>query len=411
MAYKRTTKTIAEIGRELTADYILENSARREGSTIRVTSQLIRVSDQTHVWADTYDRDATHVLGVQDELGKAIAGEVQSRLLPGCVTSKQVRTPDPDAYDLYLRGRHYWHQLSPASVKRAIECFEQAVAGDPKYALAHAALGECYAVLPIACDAPSLDIRDRARAACDNALQIDDSLAEAHAALGAVRAWMEWDWNGAERSLRRAIELNPSYVHAHRWYAIVLSATSRAAESALEMKKARQVDPLSALMHGLSGALRYNERNDEEALLHLRNALAINDKLWVLHLWIAKPFERMGNIEQAIQEYQAAFELSGGSTEPLSRRASLEAARGNSAEAHLAIQILRESSAQRFIPPYNIALIYAALGEKDHALDWLEKAYEVCDARLMWVGVESKWDCIRSHPRFQDLLRRLSLPT
>jgi TolB-like protein/Tfp pilus assembly protein PilF len=409
MAYKRTTRSVAQIGSELGVDFVLESSVRRQGAHVRITSQLIRVDDQTHLWAESYDRDATHVMGVQSELGKSIAGMVRAKLIPESQRVERAQTHDADAYDLYLRGRYYWNQLNPAGFSRAIGYFEQAVARDPDYALAYAGLADTYAILPINSEASTLEILPKARAAAKKALQLDPSLAEAHGARGTVQAWVEWDWNAAETSLRRALGLNPSLVHAHRIYAVVLSATGRHSESAAEMKKARELDPLSPLMHGLSGAFQYNARDDDRAIGHLKNALAITQKLWVLHLWIAKSYERKGLTTDALEEYQKAFDLSGVNTEPLSLKAYIQARSGKRAEAEQALKVLLDSSAQRFVSPYNIAIVFAGLGDEENALAWLEKAYQTRDARLVWVGVESKWDSLREHPQFQDLLRRLKL--
>jgi TolB-like protein/Tfp pilus assembly protein PilF len=410
MAYKRTTRSIAQIGCELGVDFVLESSVRRQGTEVRITSQLIRVDDQTHLWADRYDRDATHVMSVQNELGKAIAGQVQAKLIPESRHARRAQTHDVDAYDLYLRGRYYFNQLNRTGFSRAIGYFEQAVARDPDYALAYVGLAETYAILPINCEALVPEIHPQALAAAAKAVQLDPTLAEGHAASGAVKAWMEWDWEGAETSLQRAIALNPSYVHAHRMYAIVLSATGRHRESAAQMKKARELDPLSPLMHGLSGGLMYVARKDDLAIGYLRDALAINPNLWVLHLWIAKSYEREGMLGEAIEEYQKAFDLSGGNTEAFALKACTQAQAGNRAEAHRALRFLIESAAQRYVPPYNIALIFAGLGDDENALGWLEKAYQSRDARLIWVAMESKWDCLRGHGQFQSLLRRLSLP-
>jgi tetratricopeptide (TPR) repeat protein len=241
-------------------------------------------------------------------------------------------------------------------------------------------------------------------------VQLDDSLAEGHASAGAIKAWMEWDWKGAEASLQKAIALNPSYLHAHRRYAVVLSATGRHSESAAQMKQARELDPLSPFMHGLSGALMYAARKYDLAIGHLRDALAITPNLWVLHLWIAKSYEREGMVGDAMEEYQKAFDLSGGNTEALSLKASIQAQTGNRAEAHRVLRVLIESSAQRYVPPYNIALIFAGLGDDENALCRLEEAYQSRDAHLTWLAMESKWDSLRRHARFQDLLRRISLP-
>ncbi len=412
MAYKRTTKSIAEIGRQLGVDYILESSVRRESQQIRITSQLIRVKDQTHLWASTYDRDAGSFLGVQSELGRAIADQVRVRLLfPRADGAAASRTQDSIAYDLYLRGRYYWNQLTPPSIQRGIEYFEQAVSRDPSYALAYAGLADCYTMLPITCDAPALDILPKAMLAASRAVELDDQLAEAHSAVGNIKLWMEWDWVGAETAFRRSLALNSSYVTAHRYYGHLLSNLGRHAESAEEMKRAREVDPLSPIMHALSGRLMYQARRYDSALQHLKNALAINSDLWVVHTFLGGVYERLRMFDQARAAYQRAFELGSGNTEAIAFRGHILAQLGERAKAEEAIRILTELSKQRYVPPYNIAMVHAGLGEVDAALGWLEKAYATRDVRLTFLAVEPKWDAMRGEPRFQALLKRLALPS
>jgi TolB-like protein/Tfp pilus assembly protein PilF len=411
MAYKRTAKSIAEVGRELGLDYILESSVRREGQRIRITSQLIRVNDQTHLWASTYDRDTGGFLGVQSELASAIADQVKISLLPQAGGRTEARTRDSGAYDLYLRGRYYWNQLTPPTIQRGIEYFKEAVAKDPGYALAYAGLADCYMMLPITCDAPALDILPKATAAAQRAVELDSRLAEGHTAAGSIKLWMEWDWTGAEAAFRRALALNSNYVTVHRYYGHLLSNLGRHAESAEEMRRAREVDPLSPIMHALSGRLQYQARQYDSALEHLKNALAINADFWVVHMFLGSVYERLQRFDQARTEYQKAFELSSGNTEAIASRGHILAQLGQRAEAEEAIRVLKELSKHRYVPPYNIAIVHNGLGDADAALGWLEKAYETRDVRLTFLAVEPKWDPMRGEPRFQALLKRLALPT
>jgi TolB-like protein/Flp pilus assembly protein TadD len=328
MAYKHSSKSISAIGRDLGVDYILESSVRREGQLIRITSQLIRVNDQTHLWASSYDRDAGNFLGVQSELGSAIAHQVKVRLVPQANSAAAPPTQDSGAYDLYLRGRHYWNQLTPASIQRGIEYFLEAIAKDPGYALAYAGLADCYMMLPITCGAPALDILPKALAAANRAAELDGQLAEAHSAVGSIKLWMEWDWPGAEVAFQRALALNSNYVTAHRYYGHLLSNLGRQAESQEEMKRARELDPLSPIMHALSGRLMYQARQYDSALELLKNALAINPDLWVTHTFLGGVYERLLMFDQARAEYQKAFDLSGGNTETIAFRGHILAQTG-----------------------------------------------------------------------------------
>jgi TolB-like protein/Tfp pilus assembly protein PilF len=409
MAYKRTPKDIGQIGRELAVNFVLEGSVRRESARVRVASRLIRVADQTHLWAATFDSNATSYLGMQNELSIAIAEQVQFRLL--AQSGGFAHSPhNMDAFDLYLRGRYHWNQLTPPAIQRAVACFEKALALDANYALAWSGIADCYSMLPITCDAPPLEILPKALAAARRAVELDDSLAETHTSLGTVKVWMDWDWPGAETALRRALAINPSYVQAHRYYACLLSHTGRHREAAAEMEKARAVDPLSPIMHALSGQLRAFARDYETAIAHLRDAEVINPDLWVVHAFLGRVHECEGRLEEAMSEYQKAFEVSGGgNTEPIAFRARAQALAGNRSAAEEAIQMLTELSARKYVPPYNIATIHAGLGDFESALGWLEKAYETRDVRLVFLLVDPRWDPVRHHARFRDLSHKLLL--
>ena len=410
MAYKRTRKNIGKIGRELGVDFILESSVRREGNRLRITSQLIRVRDQTHLWASNFESDATGLLDVQRELGIAIAEQVRIKLLPQLGGFAHSRL-NMDEYDLYLRGRYHWNQLTPPGIRRGLACFERVVASEPDFAAAWSGIADCYAMLPVTCDEPASEILPKALEAARRSVHISGDLAEAHSSLGTVKVWLEWDWPGAEAAFRSALELNPSYVQAHRYYACLLSHTGRHAEAAAEMDVARALDPLSPIMHALSGHLRWHARDYDGALTHLRNAEAINASLWIVRAFLGRVYESTGRMEDALGEYHKAFDLSGGgSTEPIAFRARVQALTGNGDAAKQAIRTLVELSERKYVPPSNIAMIYAGLGDTENALQWLEKGLEVRDVRLVFLLADPRWDGIRHQARFQDLCRRLNLP-
>ncbi|MFN0170903.1 MAG: winged helix-turn-helix domain-containing tetratricopeptide repeat protein [Bryobacteraceae bacterium] len=410
MAYRGSAKTIAQIGGELSVDFVLESSVRRQQSSVRITSHLIRVNDQAQVWSGSFDRDMEQFLGIQDELGRAIAQAVQVRLAPPTAEGWRSHTKLAEAYDLYLRGTYFWNQLNPPGIEGAIECYREAVTLDPNYALAWSGMAECYAFLPVSCDAPALDVWPKAMSAARRAVELAPGMSEGHASLGVVQLWMEWDWAGAESSLRRAIELNASNVNAWRWRAILLSDLGRFAESAREITRARELDPMSPLTHGLSGALANHARRDGLATEHLRRAMALNPSLWVLHLWKGRVLEQQGRFEDALKELREAFDASRGSSEALALQAFVHARAGNPGAAREVLRLLDNMRQTKYVPPSNLALVHAALGENSRALDWLDDAYASRDVRLTWLAVEPRWDLIRGEPRFQDLLARLGLP-
>ena len=409
MAYKRTRKSIGQIGRELGVGFILESSVRHEGNQLRITSQLIRVQDQTHLWAANFDCNATDFLSVQKNLGMAIAEQVQIKLMPQA--GGFAHSPfNMDAYDLYLRGRYHWNQLTPPAIRRGLRYFEKVVSLDPGYAPAWSGIADCYSMLPITCDEPAMEVLPKALAAARKAVELDDGLAEAHTSLGTVKVWMDWDWPGAEAAFQRALALNPSYVQAHRYYACLLSHTGRHVEAALAMDRARAIDPLSPIMHALSGHLRWHARDYKSAMKHLRNAETINAGLWIVHTFLGRVHESEGRMEESLIEFQKAFDLSGGgTTEPVAFRAHLHALIGERAAAEQAVATLVGLSRDKYVPPCNIAIVYAGLGDTENALRWLEQGFEVRDVRLVFLLVDPRWDGLRQEPRFKNLSRLLNL--
>jgi tetratricopeptide (TPR) repeat protein len=285
------------------------------------------------------------------------------------------------------------------------------VALDPGYALAWSGIADCHSMVSVISDEPTDRALPKALDAARRAVDLGGDLAEAHSSLGTVKVWLEWDWPGAETALRRALELNPSYVQAHRYYACLLSHTGRHAEASSEMDAARELDPLSPIMHALSGHLRWHARDYRGALTHLRNAEAINPNLWIVHTFLGRVHECEGRLQESLSEYQKAFELSsGGTTEPVAFRARVLALTGNRAAAEQAIRTLVELSEHKYVPPYNIAMIYAGLDDAESALRWLEKGFEARDVRLVFLLADPRWDRIRQEPRFQNLCQRLDLP-
>lgn len=405
MAYKRHTKTARQIGQELGADYLLEGSVRREGERVRVTVKLIRVRDQSQIWSENYDRTSSGIIGIQDELGSAIARQIHVELSPGEVIPRK-QTRMLEAYDPYLLGRHFWNQTTPAGVRKSIEYFQAAVAKDPSYALAFAGLADAYTMLPITSDAAPLDSWLLASRAAQEAMRLDDSLAEAHAAAGLIDFWLGWDWTSATQRLRRAIQLNPNYASGHRYYAHLLANSGQHTEAATEIGKARRLDPFSPITHAMTGQFIYFAGRYQEAIEPLEKAFAIDPGFWVAHIVMGKIHERSGRPAAALESLDKAYGFSGGNTEALSIKGYVLARNGRRGEAEQMVHELIRSGQSRFVPPYNVALIYAGLGDRESSLEWLNKAFEARDAHMVFLTIDPKWDDLRSHPRFQQLLRR-----
>jgi TolB-like protein/Flp pilus assembly protein TadD len=405
MAYKRRTKTVGQIGQELGADYLLEGSVRREEDRVRVTVQLIRVRDQSRIWGDSFDRFGSGVIQIQDELGNAIARQVQVELSPGDIAPRQ-QTRILEAYDPYLIGRHFWSQLTPTSIRKSIEYFQAAVAKDPSYALAYAGLSEAYTILPITGDATPQDVWPLARRAALEAVRLNGSLSEAQAAAGMVDFWLEWDWDRAAQRLRRAIQLNVNNASAHRVYAHLLSNSDRPNEALEEIAIARKLDPLSPIANALTGQFLFYAGRNEEAIGALQKAFAIDPAFWIAHSFMAQIQESRGRPAAAIASLDKAYEYSGGNTSALSVKGYVLARSGKRSEAERIVSGLIQTGQGRYVPPYNIALVYAGLGKRESALEWLDKAYQARDVRMIFLTVDPKWNDLRSHTRFRALLRR-----
>jgi TolB-like protein/DNA-binding winged helix-turn-helix (wHTH) protein/Tfp pilus assembly protein PilF len=411
-AYKHTDKTIAQIGRELGVDYILEGSVRREGGSARITAQLIRVKDQVHLWAHNYDREIGGLLALQNELGKAIAQQVQVKLttLYG-VRSVNKYAPNPEAYELYLKGRFYLRQRTFEAIDKSTEYFQRSIEKDPGFALAYAGLADSY--LAHATGYPQ-EFDPKAKAAASRALELDDDLAEAHAALGAEKADFEYDWQGAEREFKRAIELNPNYADAHFRYAwTYLTPLGKSEQAIAEMKKALELDPFSRIYNTVFGLTYFYARRYDEAQAQFTKAVGLDPDFFVTHYHFAWLYSQVGQFENATSELTKGRLLSG-NDHTLKSAASEEVAlrRAIAVEGDKGFwqQLLRSNQKSgRNIGEFDNAQIYARLGDKESALKGLERNYEERETLGTLLNVDPAFDSLRSDERFLDLVRRMGL--
>ncbi len=407
MTYKKATKTLGEIGSELGASYLVESTLRGEGGRFRVTSKLIRVKDQVQVWTASYDGEPASVLNFQRELSAAIAEQIRLRLSPGRLSALARRqTRNAEAYDLYLRGRHYWHQLTPPTTKRAVECFSRATQLDPEYALAWSGLADAYAASPINGDAPPLGMWPLAREAAARSVAAEPNLAEAQTSLGFVKFWFDWDWLVAEAAYRKAIELDPSYPMAHRMLGIALAHMGRYAEARPEMARLRELDPLLAVNQALSAHVAFAGREYAAAVQFARQAIVVGPEFWIGLFQLGQAYEQSGESELALEALNKAGRFSGGNSKAISLRGYLLAKLGRANEAREVLSTLETIARERYVPPYAMALVHAGLGESELALEWLERALAVRDVHLAFLPVDPKWDTFRGDPRFQALLKR-----
>jgi TolB-like protein/Tfp pilus assembly protein PilF len=403
MAYKRTTKPVAEIGRELEAGYVVESSLRAEGVRLRITSKLIRVRDQVQVWAASYDSEPVRMLAFQRELSTVIAEQVRLRLSPERLTALARRqTRNAEAYDLYLRGRHLWNHFTPATTRRAVECFERATAIDPDYGLAWSGLADAYSAAPMNGDADPLQVWPRARAAAAQAIRAEPELAESHGSLGMESFWLEWDWPAAEAALRRAIALDPGYAFAHRQLGIVLACAGRHEEAARAMQRGRELDPLNSMQHSLSAQVAFFARRYADAVEFARQA-AVVDALWIGSYQLAQACERLGQDDLALEALDPATRL-GGNSKAVALRGFIFAKQGRTREAEDVIATLETIGHEKFVPPYAVALVRAGLGQIGQVVEVLHRAREAHDAHLVLVAADPKWDGLRDERRIKELI-------
>jgi TolB-like protein/Tfp pilus assembly protein PilF len=400
MSYKRTAKTISQIGRELGVQFVLESSVRRDHDRVRVTAQLIRVKDQSHVWAKSFDSSGSQILDLQAHIARAIAEQVQIRITPRQqALFAKPRARNADSYDAYLHGRFYWNQRALGSINRAIEHFHESISIDPGYSAAHAGLADAYALLPITSDARTSECLPPAREAATAAVRCDPSSAEAHCALAACKFWMEWDWITAEAEARRAIELNGSFALAHLVCAHILSNSGRQREAEAEITIAKQLDPLSSHVHSVCAQLVYHAGRYDDAEASVRKALVLSPKSWIAHTILGKIELATGRLERAMASFATAFELAERSnTEPLSLQAYCYARQGKSADAHRILEVLADLNARRYVPPYNIAIVHAGLQDDDSAVRWLQRAHTERDVRMVFLPVDPKWASLNRLP-------------
>lgn len=407
MTYKGTKKPLAEIAGELGAAFLVESSLRAEGTRLRVTSRLIRASDQIQVWSESYDSEPRSLLEFERELSAVVARQIHLRLSPRRLDTLQRRqTRDAEAYDLYLRGLYFWNRLSRDTTPRAVGYFVRATEIDPRYALAWSGLARAYATSPINGDAPPLQVGQSAREAAARAVEADPDLAEVQASLGLVKFWIDWDWPAAEAALRKAIALDASYGIAHRLLGIVLSHLGRHHEALAAARRAREIDPLDVGHQALSAQVAFAAGDYSAAEQFARQAIVLDPEFWIGHVQLGQACEPMGKSAAALDALQRAAEFGGANSKAIAYRGHLLAKLGRTDEARDVAKLLEDTARQRYIPAHAVALVYAGLGERESALDWLERAYEARDVHLAFLTVDPRWNEFRGDARFVALLRQ-----
>ena len=412
MTYKNVHRPLAEIARDLNVDAVVEGSVSRAGERIRVTAQLIDVRNDKQLWGGSYDEDIRDALVLQSRVTRAIAGQIRATLNPQeRLTLAKSRTVDPDAYEAYLKGRYFWNKRTGEGLRTAIDYFRRAITIDPSYAEAYAGLADSYAV---AGDwkygvLPPLDAFPKATAAAAKALVLDASLGEAHASLAYALDLYGWDWDGAETEYKQAIQLNPGYATAHQWYSWHLFMVGRDDEALIELRRAESLDPLSLIINAdVADALCVAHRYDE-AVEQSEKTLKMDANFAVGHYELGQALVQKRMYDRAIVEFQKAIELSGHSGAFDSNLGYAYAASGRKEEALKIVDELESRHPTNYSVDADIALIYVGLDDRDEAINRLNKAF---DARFKAsILRRPAFDPLRSDPRFQDILRRMGLPT
>jgi TolB-like protein/Tfp pilus assembly protein PilF len=406
MMFRDTALPLADIGAQLGAPHLLESAIRAEGPMLRATTKLIHAPTQTQLWTGAYNGPSEGLLAFQQQVSLAVCEQIRTRFTPESAPRRHTRhTSNNAAFDLYLRGRASWNRNVSTTNQEALDYFTQATTLDPGYALAWSGLADTYSASPVNADVPAAAIWRQARHAAEQAVRTGPHLAEAHASLGFVRFWLDWDWPAAEQDFCRAIALDPNYAFAHRMRAIALSHLgSNDAQAALSIARAVELDPLLAMHHALSAMVAFQAGDIARAVAFGRAATAMDANFWIGHFHLAQALEQSGQTEAALQTLAEASQKCGQSSKPMMLQGYILARSGRTQAARAHLATLTEMAASRFVPPYAAALIHAGLDDANAAFAALEQAVSVRDVNLAFLPRDPKWRHFHADPRFAAIL-------
>jgi TolB-like protein/Flp pilus assembly protein TadD len=405
-------KPIAEIRRALDVQYALEGSVRRVGNRVRIDVQLIQVSDETHLWTDSYNRDLNDILSVQDDVGTAVASQIRVALNPstgkGSATAA-TRSVNPDAYDAYLRGRFYW--TNRGDLHKSIEAYQQAIRKDPQYALAYAGLANGYALMgqvPYD-DLPPTEAKPKAKEAAQHALQLDPLLAEAHTALANVAFSYDWNFETAEREFQRAIALDPNDPIPHLWYGHYCIVRNRLSQALEENSHTLELDPVSPVFNTVRAQIEYSARNYDAAIVQGMRVVEQYPTYWLAYIWLGSAYREKKMYSQALEQFSKGRQLSGEQPIMIALYGHALGLSGDAAGARKGLGQLQRLAQSRYVSSLYFGAIYLGLGEKSKALDGLERAYKERNDYLAYLGVDPIADPLRAEPRFTQLLQKIGI--
>jgi TolB-like protein/Flp pilus assembly protein TadD len=406
--FKSAPENLPEIAKQLGVTNILEGSVQKAADQVRVNVQLINAMTDAHLWAETYDRKLTDIFAVETDIAKAVADTLQAKL-SGAEKSSIAKAPtaNPEAYELYLKGRFFWNKRTGTDLRKAIDYFNQAIAKDPNYALACVGLADSYLLLSSYAAVSPRESLPPARSALKKALELDDSLAEAHASFGLL-ATLELDLHGALEELKRAVDLKPNYATAHHWLALAHLTLAQFDSAISEAKRAIELDPLSLVINADTSWIYFSARRYDEAEAQVRKTLEIDPQFFLAHYYLGEVFQFKGRLSEAIAEFQKAFDLN---NDPysLAMLGQAYARNGQKDEAQKILARLNEEAKSHYVAPYALALVQIALGDKDRAIEELEHAYQEHETNYLFaIKVDPMLDDLRGDPRFEALVQKIT---
>jgi serine/threonine protein kinase len=409
-AFKGKETDVREVGERLNVGAVLEGSVRKSGQRLRITAQLVNVEDGYHIWSGQFDREMKDIFDIQEEISLAIVDQLKVNMLKGEKEKILKRaTEDPEAYELYLKGLHFWRRRYERGLQKSLQYFQQAVEKDPGYALPHVGIADAYGILGVYAFMEPHQAYSRARAAANKALEIDPEIAEVHASLAWITMWYDRDWQAAEKLFLKAIQMKPDYPEAHMWYGNLLCCTTRFDDAVREMRKGAELEPLEPAPPTHVGWALYFARRFDESLEELRKVVSSDPEFSLPYMWLTYNFLAKKKWGEAIAAGQKFVELSGESVLALVNLGMAYGSAGMKDEALKILERLDGLPKDRYVAPIGGAMVWTGLGEKNKALENLEKAYEGRESSMAYLKVWPIFDSLRSEPRFQDLLKKMNL--